>query len=192
MWIVTVWPATAMGQTVTTLDCRPEIGIYGGAVSANGGLTAPDGYPDNLRGAAITGTFEWPLVDRWSLRADSGKSWWRLRGYDFTGLPVSSERLRVTHLAGSVVTQTRTPCGAPVRGYAGVGVGVYRFRFADRGRSITNGGVHAFAGLDVRTNDRISISGEVGADIARAPRLDNSYAYSTLMLRASLGVKVRF
>jgi hypothetical protein len=192
MLMLVAGPAAA--QTITVLDCRPRVGFTVGSAS-NGDLNGvPGGYLVN-RGNhspdfSVSG--EVPLADRFSARADVGTTAWTFEDRDAWGVSLVRDRVRVTRATLSLVKQTPTPCGAPVRLYAGAGIGVYRYRFRDQRLATTRNGLHVLLGVEALPRDRVAIALDFSLHAVRGPGREPVHSYLLTVGQASAGIRFLF
>jgi hypothetical protein len=184
----------AAAQTITVIDCQPRIGIAVGSASnsdRNGPLGA---YPKYRSGHSpdVAASAEVPLVDYWSARADVGTAAWTFQDRDLWGAPLTRDRVRVTRATVSMVKQTPTPCGSPLRLYAGAGYGVYHYHFRNQHVRATRTGVHGLIGIEVQPRDRIAFAADFTLHVVRGPRHEPVYSELLTVGQATVGVRFLF
>ena len=175
-------------------ECRvPAIGVSIG-VSGNGDRNAGINEPDSGSEAAIdfSAVVEYPLIDRFSVRGNAGTVRWPFLSRNFRNEPEVFDRVRIDRVSLSWLKRTESWCLYPLFGYVGGGIGLYRYRFAGDGTSITRPGVHLMAGLDIPVGYRLAVNGEVGFEAARGPDQVPVFSHILFMLRATVGMRLRF
>jgi hypothetical protein len=184
----------AAAQTVTVLDCRPRVGFTVGSASNGDRNGALGQFPSNRSGHSpdFSVSGEVPLADQYSARADAGTTAWTFQDRDAWGAPLGRDRVRVTRATLSLVKQTPTPCGAPVRVYAGGGIGVYRYRFRDQRLATTRNGLHALIGVEVLPRERVAVALDFSLHAVRGPDRDPVQSYTLMVGQASAGIRFLF
>jgi hypothetical protein len=187
--------ADAHAQGVTLVRCTAAMVASYGA-NGNGDRNGDgDGRADGERGgfgADLAVSLETPLSDRWSARAEAGAVSWTFQQRDYlTNAIVQQETVRVERVTVSAI-QRRPDCGSPIRPYGGFGVGIYHYRYPDQQVTVTTGGLHGIAGVDVMPADHLGISAEIGIHAINGPR--RSPVFSTVLwsIRTTVGVRVLF
>ena len=186
--------APAAAQTITVLDCRPRIGFTVGSASNGDPNGALGDYPKTRSGHSpdVSVSAELPLAERFSARADVGSAAWTFQDRDARGAPLTRDRVRVTRATLSLVKQTPTPCGSPLRLYLGGGIGVYRYRFRDQRLATTRNGVHVLVGVEVQPRDRVAFAVDLGLHAVRGPGLDPVQSYLLTVGQATAGIRFLF
>jgi hypothetical protein len=178
--------AAAAAQTVSVMECRPALGVTAG-VSENGDQ-ATEGPRRVLDTSA---SFEMPVSDRLSVRADGGSARWEYKTYDPTGTPLGADRIRINRATVTAIKRSPHPCGSPFRMFAGLGFGGYRYRFPDHTAAVKSG-VHGLAGLDVAAGERLMITAEMSIHAVGGPARPPLNPSTLLFLRATVGVRVLY
>ena len=178
--------AAAAAQGVSVMECRPALGFTAG-MSENGDQPTEGGR----RAVDTSASFEMPISDRWSVRADGGSARWAYKTFDSTGMPLGADRIRINRATVAVLKRSPHPCGSPFRMFAGAGFGGYRYRFPDHTDTIRTG-VHGIAGLDVAAHERLMITTEISIHAVGGPERPPLTASTLLFLRATVGARIVF
>jgi hypothetical protein len=179
--------ADSSAQGITVMECRPAFGASLG-ISSTGDRAAERTAPSRDAGAS----FELPVSPKWSARADFGTAMWTFEDRDPYGVLLGQESVRIDRLTLSAISHGMQPCGAPVRFFAGVGAGLYRYRFqAQRARTMT-GGLHGTMGVEVQPAQAFAISAEIGIDAAGGPHRRPVFSEVLWMIRGTVSAKVLF
>jgi len=192
---MTIGAAQAFAEqqvTVTTDDCRPQMGVTIGA-AANGDRNAGRStYSDNPSSGALdtAASFELPVSDRVGARLDVGTAAWTFQSRDAREAPLLRDRVRVGRATLSVVKVAR--CGSPVQGHAGVGFGAYRYHFDEGAVSRIRGGAHVFIGFDVTMGERVAMTTDFAVHAIGGPSQPPVFSYLLWVMRASVGARFRF
>jgi hypothetical protein len=185
--IVALGTTGAQAQTISLIECRPTLGASIGVTGTG------DRAAEKTGGSAdAAASFEWPVSDRWSARADFGTAAWTFEDRDAWDVLRSQERVRLDRLAISAINHGPQPCGAPFRVFAGVGAGVYRYRFPSQHAETLTGGLHVMLGADVLTGDSFVIGAEIGIDAINGPKRGPVRSAVLWVTRATIGAKLRF
>ena len=178
--------AAAAAQTVSVMECRPALGLTAG-MSENGDQ-ATEG---SRRVIDSSVSFEVPVSDRWSVRADGGSARWAYTTYDLTGTPLGADRIRINRATVTALKRSPQPYSSPFRMFAGFGFGGYRYRFPDHSATVKSG-VHELAELDIAAHERLMITAEISIHAVGGPGRPPLTASTLLFLRATVGVRVVF
>ena len=178
--------AAAAAQTVSVMECRPALGLTAG-MSENGDQATEGGR----RAIDTSASFEVPISDRWSVRADGGSARWAYTTYDATGTPLGADRIRINRATVAALKRSPHPCGSPFRMFAGAGFGGYRYRFPDRTDAVRTG-VHGIAGLDVAAHERLTVTAEISIHAVGGPERPPLTASTLLFLRVTVGARIVF
>ena len=179
--------ADSSAQGIIVVQCRPAFGASLG-ISSTGDRAAERTGPSRDAGAS----FELPVSPKWSARADFGTATWTFQDRDPWDVLLGQESVRVDRLTLSAVSHGSQPCGAPMRFFAGLGAGVYRYRFQDQRVKTMTGGLHGILGLDVQPSDAFAIGVEIGIDAVGGPHRDPVFSEVLWMIRATATAKLLF
>ena len=179
--------ADSSAQGITVVECRPAFGASLG-ISSTGDRAAERTGPSRDAGAS----FELPVSPKWSARADFGTAMWTFQDRDPWDVLLGQESVRVDRLTLSAINRGSQPCGAPVRFFAGLGAGVYRYRFQTQRAEIKTGGVHGIVGADVQPAESFAIGVEIGIDAIGGPHRGPVFSEVLWMIRATATAKLLF
>jgi hypothetical protein len=184
-----VWlpAAEARAQRISTINCTPSM-VASVGINANGDR---NGEQDS-HSADASVTFEAPVTNEWSARAEAGAVAWTFQRHDaITDALLQQERVGVQRFTLSAIH--RLPgCGAPFRPYGGLGIGVYRYRYPDQQVTVATGGIHALFGADIMVSESFGISPEVGISAINGPRRNPVFSTVLWSIRAAVGVRILF
>lgn len=192
---MTVGAAQAFAEqqvTVTTDDCRPRIGATIGAAGNGDRNAGRSTYPDNPGSSALdaAASFELPVTDLVGVRLDVGTAAWTFQSRDAWGVPLVRDRVRVGRATLSVVKVAR--CGSPVQGHVGAGFGAYRYHFDDGAVNRIRAGAHGLVGFDVTMSERVVMTTDFAVHVIGGPSQPPVFSYWLWVVRASVGVRLRF
>jgi hypothetical protein len=169
MWLLTLiapGSATAQARLPTRSSDLWEGVSIGAAIGRSG--NEDEHHQSDDRGRDLRANVEFPLGSRFAARAEFGHVSWR---YDQYGSPGQSRDDVVTVNRATLSALVVTYPDMPVRGYVGVGIGVYHWR-AKVGtieEPFRRGG-HFTAGLGIPVRKRQwAITGEVQVHIMTTP-----------------------
>ena len=182
-------PTEAFAQKITLVNCAPSMTASLG-VSSTGDRNAERTGP----GADTAVAYELPVSGPWNARADAGTVAWRFQERDaLTDVLLRQERVRLSRITVSAVRRPdRRDCGAAIRPFAVVGIGVYRYRFPDQHVGVATGGIHALFGMDIVPGDRYGFTWEAGIRAINGPRRGPVFSYTLFTVQAAVGARIKF
>ena len=183
-------PTEAFAQRITLVNCTPSM-----TASLGVGTTGDRNAEGTGPGADAAATYEVPILNAWSVRADAGTVAWTFQEHDSrTDALLREERVRLGRVTISAIQRNpfRRDCGAPVRMYTGFGAGVYRYRFPVQRVTVTTGGIHGLLGMDIMPGEHYGFNWEVGIRAVNGPRRKPVFSHVLFGIQASVGVRVVF
>lgn len=180
--LAAVVAAPVSAQSISLIPCE-------GSRSRLGLMAGVSGDSERHLGVALdaAASIEFGVAEGIGVRVDAARFESTL-GRDYQGgEPTRYDDVGLRSVGALLVRTLSGWCEDRWRGYWGVGFGSYRYRFDSE--AIRRHGLRGLVGGEIATSSHISLSGELGLDMVRAP---DNYPYTLFLPSARFGVKIRF